>query len=227
MEIRPLAHLSDGTLIHDGRSAAAQESGATARLIMLMAEIDFRRLYLAAGYPSMHAFCVGELKLSEYSAAKRLHVARATRRVPVLLSALLEGQVHLTAACLLAPHLTIETRPSSWPWQPTEPRAKSRSWSLSAFLGQTFRPECGPWRRHRHHSFHSPRARQRPLEYFKLSPQAGSRWNLGSLINMRRRMLSHPHRFGSNRLHLDRRSRHSLLVDLACRSRSARAHMSF
>jgi hypothetical protein len=56
----------------------------------------------------MHAYCVGELRLSEDAAYKRIQAARAGRQFPALFVAVSEGRLHLAAACLLAPHLTSE-----------------------------------------------------------------------------------------------------------------------
>src|SRR5439155_26062502 len=77
-----------------------------------IAEVDARRLYAPAGYPSMHAYCVGELRLSEDAASKRIQAARIARQFPALLDALADGRLHLTAVCLLAPHLTVENAES-------------------------------------------------------------------------------------------------------------------
>jgi hypothetical protein len=72
--------------------------------------VDSRKLYVGAGYSSMHAYCVGELHLSDDSAYKRITSARAARRYPALFEAVAEGGLHLSAVCLLAPHLTVENQ---------------------------------------------------------------------------------------------------------------------
>jgi 5-methylcytosine-specific restriction endonuclease McrA len=56
----------------------------------------------------MHAYCVGELHLSEDTAAKRIHAARTARKFPTIFEAVAEGRLHLCAVCLLAPYLTPE-----------------------------------------------------------------------------------------------------------------------
>lgn len=85
-----LTHLSDSALLHGLNALVARE----------------RRLYLPAGFTSMHAYCVGKLRLSEDSASKRIQVARVARDLPALFDALANGRVHLTGLGLLAPHLT-------------------------------------------------------------------------------------------------------------------------
>ena len=103
-----LAHLSDAVLLGDLAALVAQDRATTATLLAHIAEVDARRLYLPAGYPSMHAYCVDELRLSEDAAYKRIQAAQAARQFPALFAALAEGSLHLSAVCLLAPHLTAE-----------------------------------------------------------------------------------------------------------------------
>jgi 5-methylcytosine-specific restriction endonuclease McrA len=95
-------------LLRDLVELIARDRLTTAEILAHIAEVDARRLYAPAGYSSMHAYCVGELRLSEDAAAKRIHAARAARRFPQLYAALAEGRIHLSGVCLLAPHLTEE-----------------------------------------------------------------------------------------------------------------------
>jgi 5-methylcytosine-specific restriction endonuclease McrA len=100
------SHLSDQTLLEDLATHLARERTATAELLADLAEVDARKLYLPAAYPSLFAYCVGELHMSEDAAYKRIQAARAARRFPALLEALAEGRLHLTAVVQLAPHLS-------------------------------------------------------------------------------------------------------------------------
>src|SRR5213078_4014431 len=101
-----LTHLSDAVLIRDLAALIAHDRVTTAAVLAHIAEVDARRLYAPAGYPSMHAYCVGELRLSEDEAKKRIHAARAARQYPAIFHAVAEGRLHMTGICLLAPHLT-------------------------------------------------------------------------------------------------------------------------
>jgi len=103
-----LSHLSDEALCRDLHAAVSVETAGTAMVVAHIAEFDARKLYLPAAYPSMFAYCVGELRLSEDAAYKRIQAARAARRRPGVLEALADGRVHLTAVVLLAPHFTPE-----------------------------------------------------------------------------------------------------------------------
>jgi len=104
-----LTHLSDAILLRDLLALVTRDRLITATLLAHIAEVDARKLYRPAGYPSMHAYCVEELHLSEDAASRRIQAARAARRFPSLFTALAEGRLHLTGVCLLAPHLTPET----------------------------------------------------------------------------------------------------------------------
>ena len=77
-----------------------------AELLVHLAEVDARRLYLEEGCSSMFTYCQQVLHFAECVAYKRIHAARAARRHPRILDALRSGDLHLTAVGLLAPKLT-------------------------------------------------------------------------------------------------------------------------
>ncbi|MEO5988287.1 MAG: hypothetical protein ABIU54_00280 [Candidatus Eisenbacteria bacterium] len=80
--------------------------GNLAELLACMGVIESRQVHVAAGYPSMHAYCVGVFHMSGDEAFKRIRSARAARRFPILLQAVADGRIHLTAITILAKHLT-------------------------------------------------------------------------------------------------------------------------
>src|SRR5205809_4277030 len=104
-----LSHLSDGALLRDLAALVAQDRATTARLLAHIAECDARRLYLPAAYPSMFAYCVHELRLSEDAAYKRIQAARVARQFPGIFEAVADGRLHLSGVVMLAPYLTAET----------------------------------------------------------------------------------------------------------------------
>src|SRR5262245_57085527 len=108
MKSYSLSHLPDSVLLRDLAAMASQDRITTAKLIAYIAEVDVRRLFVEAGHPSMFAYCVDVLHLSEDATAKRIQAARVARRFPVLFAALDDGRLHLTAISLLAPHFTPE-----------------------------------------------------------------------------------------------------------------------
>jgi 5-methylcytosine-specific restriction endonuclease McrA len=106
MSKHSLTHLSDGTLLRDLTVLVARDRVNTAELLAHLAEVDARRLYLPAGYPSMHAYCEQELRLSEDTANKRIRVARKAREIPALFAAIADGRLNLSGVILLASQLT-------------------------------------------------------------------------------------------------------------------------
>lgn len=96
-----LSHVSDQALLRDLSTLIDRDRRTTAELLAHLAEVDARRLYLPAGYPSMHAYCVGELKLSEDSANKRIRVARLAREYPRILDEIAEGRLNLSGVVVL------------------------------------------------------------------------------------------------------------------------------
>ena len=108
MSTYSLSHLSDATLERDLATLVTRDCATTATLLAHLAEFDARKLYLPAAYPSMYAYCVGKLHMSEDAAYKRIRAARAARRFPAVLAAVAHGRVNLSGVVLLAPHLTPE-----------------------------------------------------------------------------------------------------------------------
>ena len=104
-----LSHLSDPDLLSNLSALVARERAATAELLAHIAEVDARKLFREAAYPSMFAYCVGELHLSEDAAYRHITAARAARRFPMLYDAIADGRLHLSAILLLAVYLTPET----------------------------------------------------------------------------------------------------------------------
>jgi hypothetical protein len=70
-----------------------------------LAEIEERRLHLQLGFPSLFAYCVEALGLSEGSAGRRVAAARVCRRFSEAFERVAHGDLHLSALCGLAPHL--------------------------------------------------------------------------------------------------------------------------
>lgn len=98
--------LSDAALLSATRDLVGKSRILEADLVVHLGEIEERRLYLDAAYPSMFAFCMDELGFSEDVAYNRLAVARVGRKLPAVIEELRSGRVHLAGLRLLAPHLT-------------------------------------------------------------------------------------------------------------------------
>src|SRR5262249_45685773 len=103
-----LAHLSDQTLLQGLSQLVTQDRTTTASMLAHIAEVDARKLYLSAGYPSMFAYCVEKLRLSEDSASKRIRVARHARDYPQIFAMIADGRLHLSGVALLSAHLSAQ-----------------------------------------------------------------------------------------------------------------------
>ncbi len=77
--------LSSSDLLSATRELVQRSRGLEADLLVHLGEIDERKLYLDWAFSSMFAFCVGELGFSEDAAYNRINLARAARRMPLIL----------------------------------------------------------------------------------------------------------------------------------------------
>lgn len=107
-----LTELEDAELLAAVTHAAANERSVTVQLIVLLSELDARRLYLREGCASLFTYCTQVLHLSEHAAYGRITAARAARRFPNLLTLLEEGAITLTTVGLIAPYLTLQNADS-------------------------------------------------------------------------------------------------------------------
>ena len=88
------------------------EKSRIAEGLALIAVIDERRDYLAAGYSCMRSYCMGRLHMSEDRALRRIQVARAALHFPEVFEFLADGRLSVTTAAVLAPHLEPDTAAS-------------------------------------------------------------------------------------------------------------------
>jgi hypothetical protein len=109
MKAYSLSHLADHVLLRDLAGLVARDRTTTAALLAHLAEVDSRRLYLPAAYPSMFAYCVGELRLSEDATFRRIRAARTARQFPAIFTAVSDGRLNLNAILMLTPYLTPDT----------------------------------------------------------------------------------------------------------------------
>ena len=59
MRTYDLSRVSDAALVRKLTVLLAEERISMAAVLAYLAEVDARRLYLPAGFPSMYAYCVG------------------------------------------------------------------------------------------------------------------------------------------------------------------------
>ena len=101
-----LKTISDDELLRSLGELLQQSRRVEAELVAHIAEVDERRLYAVEACPSMFAYCIDVLHLSEHEAYLRIAVGRASRTHPILFEMLGDGRLHLSGIAKLAPHLT-------------------------------------------------------------------------------------------------------------------------
>jgi hypothetical protein len=101
-----LAHLSDRELLDKTRELVGRSNHVFAALLAHLAEVDARGLHRTRACASLYTYCIYELRFSEDAAARRAGAAKLVKRFPLLLSAIANGELHLTGLLLLGPHLT-------------------------------------------------------------------------------------------------------------------------
>lgn len=99
------SHLPDHELLRALTDVVSKDRATTAEMLALIGEAERRRLYAAAGFESMHRYCVGKLKMSGDVAYKRVRAARVSRRFPSVLEAVTDGRLNVSTLVRLAPHL--------------------------------------------------------------------------------------------------------------------------
>ncbi len=103
-----LAQLGESELFGRLERLVQRRGQLTAELLVHLGEVDRRKLYLAQACSSMHGYCTARLHLSDAAAYRHIRAARLGRQFPLLLELVAAGKLHLTAICLLSPHLTPE-----------------------------------------------------------------------------------------------------------------------
>ena len=87
------SHLSDAAVLRQAPVVAGRRRAATAELLGLLVEIAGRKLYLPAGYPSLRAYCLDVLRLSEDGAKKLIRAALLAVRFPVIAEFIEDGRL--------------------------------------------------------------------------------------------------------------------------------------
>jgi len=103
-----LSSLSSGELLQRLERLVRRQGELTAEVLAHVGEVDARKLYLGMACSSMFVYCTDVLHLSRGATYKRIHAARAARKHPEIYELVAAGRLHLSAVCLLAPHLTAD-----------------------------------------------------------------------------------------------------------------------
>lgn len=105
MENEDIRNLTDEELWARTERLSKIARGATFDLVEALAEMDRRGLPDRRVYPSMHAYCVHKLLMTDSAANRHIRAARAVRRFPPIAPALKSGRLSLEAIVVLHPHL--------------------------------------------------------------------------------------------------------------------------
>jgi hypothetical protein len=97
--------LTDEELIRSIKVLVGEERRTVVAILRHLNEFDRRTLAARSSFPSLFEYCVKELRYAQGEAARRIHVARAAAKFPVLYGAIERGLISLTVASMLAPHL--------------------------------------------------------------------------------------------------------------------------
>jgi len=107
---RPLESLSDDDLLARLAAVVHDSRRGESTLLNHIAEVDLRRLYAREACPSMFVYCTRRLHLAEGAAFRRIRVARASRKHPVVIEMVADGRLHVSGIAVLVPFLTRENR---------------------------------------------------------------------------------------------------------------------
>ena len=133
MSFARVSALRDAVLITETKAFLRTESESQAHVLARIAEIDRRRLFAPAGFPSMFEFCVRELGLSESAALHRLNAARIAREHPLLFEALADRRITLSTVLALAEHLRVADAAELVDGVAHKTRAQVQEWLAKRF----------------------------------------------------------------------------------------------
>jgi len=104
-----LAALTNADLLDSLQALVSKGRAWEVELLRHLDEVERRDLHHAKSYSSMFVYCTDALGFEKAAAYNRIAVARLGRRFPRVLAMLEAGQLSLTAARTLGPHLKTET----------------------------------------------------------------------------------------------------------------------
>jgi len=97
-----LHSIDDKELLSETKTLRKKEQELLLEILLYIAEVDTRKLYREAAYPSMFAYLQSGLGYSGGGAYRRLQVARAIRRCSELYGALKREEISFSAAVELS-----------------------------------------------------------------------------------------------------------------------------
>jgi hypothetical protein len=111
---------SDFDLLNQIHAAVKTERKITLKVLELLKEVEFRKLYLTLSYGSLHEFCIKELHYSESAAFRRISAMRALCDVPALEKKIEDGTLSLAVISQAQTHIRQKEKQSSVKMDQTE-----------------------------------------------------------------------------------------------------------
>ena len=87
-----LEQVADADLLTNTRLLVGRSNQLLAALLAHLAEVDARGIHRLRACPSLYAYCVYELRLSEDAAFRRARAARVARKFPVIFRQVAHGE---------------------------------------------------------------------------------------------------------------------------------------
>jgi len=99
---KQLGALSDRKLLSDLENLNHREHKLKTLVLLYLAEIDKRQLYLPMGYGSLFDFCTMHLGYTRATAGRRIRAARAASKYPEALDMLRSGGINITTLSMIS-----------------------------------------------------------------------------------------------------------------------------
>src|SRR5579871_1363241 len=103
-----LGQLSDQALVAHLTKLCVAERRVIGRILLVLIEIEERRLHLRSACDSLFTYCTARLGMSEGMAFRRVHAARLVKRFPTILPRVEDGRIHLSHLVVLRHVMTEE-----------------------------------------------------------------------------------------------------------------------
>ena len=100
-----LQALSDDALLTRVRRLTARSNVTLADLLAHLGEVESRGIHRLRAAPTLYAYCIYELRMSEDAAYRRSKAARLVREHPELRDRIARGELHLTGLLMIGPYL--------------------------------------------------------------------------------------------------------------------------
>lgn len=108
---RQIIDFTDNELLSALSGLSIEENRITVEILLYLAEVDKRSLYLGQGFSSLFAYCVqGPLRYSEGAAQRRIASARLVVKYPELVPLLLSKELSISTLSLIAGILNDENK---------------------------------------------------------------------------------------------------------------------